>query len=69
MTATKQSDNGFRLDRPSYKREDGAVMIEIAPGQFVSERIARGLPPIEPKPETKEEAKAAGVKRPLAPAE
>jgi hypothetical protein len=36
----------------SYTREDGVVMIEVAPGQFVNERVAKALPP--PKAETEE---------------
>lgn len=58
-----KQDNGFRLDRSSYIREsDGMVMIEIAPGQFVAEHIARGLPP--PNTAAAEAAKhAARAKR------
>ena len=34
---------GFEPGKNSYTRADGTVMVEITPGNFVNEQVAKGL--------------------------
>ena len=37
-------------DRKTYRRDDGVLMVEIGPGQFVNEELAANLGFIQPTP-------------------